>query len=226
MILTMDRKITGVIFDVDGTLVDSNDAHASAWADALGEFGFAVDWQEVRQKIGKGGDKVIPEITGLDPDSERGERLGARRSQIFAERYLPKLKPFPKVPELLDRLEKAKLEMVVASSAKDAELTPLLYLAGAERLLPKKTSADDAERSKPDPDIIVAALEKAGRKPHEMLMIGDTPYDVEAAKKAGVQTIAFRSGGWDDASLSDAIAIYDGVAALLADFDASPLNRA
>lgn len=221
----MGEKIVGVIFDVDGTLVDSNDAHASAWSDALGEFGFTVSWDELRQRIGKGGDKVIPEITGLDPDGERGQRLGTRRSQIFTERYLPTLKPFPKVGALLDRLEAAQLTAVVASSAKEEELTPLLFLAGAERLLSRKTSADDAERSKPDPDIILAALAKAGASPHQMLMIGDTPYDVEAAQKAGVRTIAFRSGGWDDAALADAIAIYDGVADLLAHFDASPLGQ-
>lgn len=219
----MENKLRGVILDVDGTLVDSNDAHASSWSDALAEFGFVVAWQEIRDRIGKGGDKVIPEISGLDPHSERAERLSARRTQIFAERYLPSLAPFPKVAQLLDRLERAGLKMVVATSAKDEEVTPLLFLAGAERLMAEKTSSDDAERSKPDPDIIVAALAKAGASPHEMVMIGDTPYDVQAAQRAGVRTIAVRSGGWDDAALAGAIAIYDDVADLLRHFEASPL---
>jgi HAD superfamily hydrolase (TIGR01509 family) len=219
------KQIRGVILDVDGTLVDSNDAHARAWVEALAEHGIEVAFEEVRPLIGMGGDKLLPEVSGIREDTPEGEKIGERRGEIFKERYLPSLKAFPSARELLRRMRDEGLKLVVASSAKEDELNPLLKIAGASDLVEEKTSSDDAERSKPDPDIVKAALESSGLGPGEVVMLGDTPYDVESASRAGVRVVAVRSGGWGDGDLSGAIAIYDDTADLLAHYDSSPLKE-
>lgn len=216
-------QLRAVILDVDGTLVDSNDAHALAWVDAFAEAGHRVDYDHVRRLIGKGGDKLMPEVSGVEKESEEGEQISARRSTIFKERYLPSLRPFPRTRELLQRMRASGLRLVVASSAQGDELDPLLAVAGAGDLVGGKTSSSDAENSKPDPDIVEAALAKAGLRPDECLMLGDTPYDIEAAGKAGVDVIALRCGGWGDRELAAARAIYADPADLLARYDESPL---
>jgi phosphoglycolate phosphatase-like HAD superfamily hydrolase len=218
------KKIRGVLLDIDGTLVDSNDAHARAWVEALAEEGIEVPFEKVRPLIGMGGDKLLPRVTGLEEDSPRGKRIGERRGEIFKDRYLPGLKAFPATRELLLKMRDQGLKLVVATSAKEDELNPMLKIAGAADLIEEKTSSDDAENSKPDPDIVKAALDESGLSPDEAVMIGDTPYDIEAALKAGLKIIAFRSGGWDDAGLARAVAIYDGSADLLAQYDSSPLK--
>lgn len=210
-----------VLLDVDGTLVDSNDAHAQAWLDIFEKNGYPTTFERVRELIGKGGDKLVPEVTGLDPHSHDCERMKTERSTHFQRVYLPQLRAFPKAEALLRRLSMAGLDLIVASSAGDEELRPLLELCGALPYIRKQTSSDDASHSKPDPDIVQAALGKAGCSPGEAIMLGDTPYDVEAALKAGVRAIALRSGGHPDAALSRAIAVYDDVADLLQHFDNS-----
>jgi HAD superfamily hydrolase (TIGR01509 family) len=218
-------KIRGVILDVDGTLVDSNDAHAKAWVEALAEHGINVSFEQVRKLIGMGGDKLLPKVAGIAEDTPEGKAISQRRGEIFKTRYLPHIKAFPQTRELLLRMRDDGLKLVVASSAKEDELKPLLKIAGAAGLIEEKTSSDDADNSKPDPDIVKAALDSAGLSADEAVMLGDTPYDIEAASRAGVKVIAFRCGGWDDAHLASAIAIYDGPADLLAHYDESPLKR-
>ncbi len=213
------------ILDVDGTLVDSNDAHAHAWVETLAGFGYDVIYTTARRLVGKGGDKLIPEATGLPDDDPRVEEIGKRRSEIFAARWLETVRPLPGSRDLVERIREAGLRVAVASSAKDGELGPLLAIAGVADLIEEQTSSSDAENSKPDPDIVTAALRKLGIAPEVALMIGDTPYDIEAAHAAGVETIAVCSGGWGPALLAGAIAIYDGPAQLCADFAASPLAR-
>jgi len=215
------KSLKAVLLDVDGTLVDSNDAHAQAWSEVLERNGYPGTFEWVRELIGKGGDKLIPEITGLDEDSHEAKRIAKERSALFSRVYLPHLRGFPGVAALLQRLRAQGLELVVASSASEAELAPLLEACGALPFIRHKTSADDAEHSKPDADIVHVALRKAGCSPGEAVMLGDTPYDVQAAQKAGVPTVALRSGGHSDAALSGAIAIYDDVADLLANFETS-----
>ena len=218
-------KIRGIILDIDGTLVDSNDAHAKAWVEALAEHRINVPYEQVRGLIGKGGDKLLPEVSGISEETPEGEAISKRRGEIFKSRYLPHIKAFPRTRELLQRMRDDGLKLVVASSAKEDELKPLLEKAGAADLIEEKTSSDDAENSKPDPDIVKAALDGADFAAAEAVMLGDTPYDIEAASKAGVKVIAFRCGGWDDAGLAGAIAIYDGPADLLAHYDDSPLSQ-
>jgi len=217
-----DMPLRAVLLDVDGTLVDSNDAHARAWVDAFAEFGRRIAFERVRPLIGKGGDKLVPEVSGIDPESAEGKRLDARRSAIFKERYLPSLKAFPHAKELLERMGAEGLTLVVATSAKDDEMNPLLEICGADRIVAKRTSSDDAEHSKPDGDIVAAALERAKVTAGEALMLGDTPYDIEAAARAGVGAVALRSGGWNDEALVRALAIYDDANDLLARYDESP----
>lgn len=218
------RHLRGVLLDVDGTLIDSNDAHASSWADTFREFGYDVTFDRVRPLIGMGGDKLLPQLTGLDHDGDAAHRLVERRKEIFKSAYLPTLRAFPCTHELLARFKRDGLALIVATSAERAELNELLDQAGLEELIDRKTSSSDADRSKPDPDIIQAALGRAQLHADEAVMIGDTPYDVEAATHAGVATVALRSGGWPDRALSNAVAIYDDAERLLREYEASPFG--
>jgi len=174
--------------------------------------------------IGMGGDKVLPQTIHLQKDSEMGSQISQRREAIFKERYLPRLQAFPGAKELLQEMRKRGLKLAIASSAQPDDLKSLLRLVGAEDLVEEKTSSKDVSRSKPDPDVIQVTLQRTGLDAHEVLMIGDTAYDIEAARKAQVRTIAFRCGGWKDADLAGALAIYDGPADLLAHYDESPLT--
>ena len=215
------KPLKAVLLDVDGTLVDSNDAHAQAWLEVLQRNGFPVTFEWVRELIGKGGDKLVPEVTGLEDGSHEAKRLAKERSALFSRDYLPQLRPFPGAEALLRRLHERGLTLVVASSANEDELRPLLEVCGALPFVQHRTSSDDANHSKPDPDIVQVALRKAGCSAGEAIMLGDTPYDVQAAAKAGVRAIALRSGGHPDTALSGSLAIYDDVAELLARFDTS-----
>ena len=217
--------LRGVIFDIDGTLVDSNDVHAQSWVETFREAGYDVPFEVVRPLIGMGGDKLLPKTIGVRHDSSEGKKLTKRRSEIFREKYLPRLKPLDGSRALVERVRADGLKPVVATSAKDEDLNGLLKAAGVADLMEEKATASDAKRSKPDPDIVEAAIEQAGLRPDELVMIGDTPYDVEAATRAGVRIIGFRSGGWKDEDLSGAVAIYDGPADLLANYSSSVLGR-
>ena len=207
-----------VIFDVDGTLVDSNDAHAAAWQEALAEFGIARARAAVRRLIGMGGDKLLPALAGISAESELGKRIAERRGQRFRDDHLPTLRPFPEVRALLARIAADGFRIGVASSAKEDELNALLNVAGVTDLIVRQTSSDDVESSKPDPDALHAALAKLHVLPTAAVMIRDTPYDVEAAKRAGVAAIAVRCGGWGDADLAGARAIYDDARDLLSHY--------
>ena len=221
----MNNSIKAVLFDVDGTLVDSNDAHAAAWVKAFTEHGVTVDPAHVRRCIGMGGDKLMPEVSGLSEDSLQGVAIAERRGEIFMNELVPTLKPFKDADDLVAAVKELGLTAVAASSAKEDELKALLELSDTTSLMDDATSSDDAEQSKPSPDIIEAALKRAKASPDEAIMIGDTPYDIEAARRAGVKTIAFRSGGWSDAELEGAIEIYDGPWDLLAKLAESAVAR-
>lgn len=218
-------RVRGVILDVDGTLIDSNDAHARAWVDAFAEFDHDVPYERARALVGMGGDNLLPEAIRIEKDSPEGEALSKRRSEIFKERFLKTINPLAGTREMVQRMRDEGLEIAIGTSASKDELKPLLDIAKVADLIDSKTSADDAENSKPDPDIIQAALKRLKLPAPEVLMVGDTPYDIEAAAGAGVRTVAFRSGGWTDAGLKGAIAIYAGPWDLLDRFDTSPFAR-
>jgi HAD superfamily hydrolase (TIGR01509 family) len=210
-----------VILDVDGTLIDTNDAHAHAWVDVCDDFGYEVAFGRVREMIGMGGDRVLPALTGLSEESGIGQEMKERRGKVFRERYLPSCRPFPCARELLARMKDDGLRLVVATSASKEDMAALLKAANVDDLIHARTSSSDADRSKPSPDIVEAALDEAGCAPSEAVMLGDTPYDVKAANRAGVRCVALRSGGWDDAALSDAIAVYQDTADLYERYDES-----
>jgi HAD superfamily hydrolase (TIGR01509 family) len=211
--------VTAFLFDVDGTLVDSNDAHAAAWVKAFAEEGVRVDREQVRRSIGMGGDKLMPAVSGLSADSPEGTRIGERRKAIFRDEFLPHLRAFPGAADLIRALQQRRVTLTAASSARRDELRPLLAIADASALLGTAASGDDVEESKPAPDIVSAALRKLDVQAEDAVMIGDTPYDIEAAHAAGVRCIAFRCGGWSDEDLANAVDIYDGPADLLAHLD-------
>ena len=221
----MSSAVRGILLDIDGTLIDSNDHHAQAWVDTLEHFGLPADFQEVRRLIGKGGDKLLPEVSGIEKESSKGEEISEYRSDLFKKKFLPKIRGFPQVRELVQRLSDDGLMIVVATSAAKDELKGLLRAANVQDLIEEKATASDAENSKPDPDIIVAALERAELQAGETIMLGDTPYDIEAAGKAGVPVIALRCGGWSDEDLGGAIAIYDDPADLLRNYERSPIAQ-
>jgi HAD superfamily hydrolase (TIGR01549 family) len=214
------------LFDIDGTLIDSVDLHASAWHEAFLKFGRDVSFEQARSQIGKGGDKLVPEFLSEAQQNEHGEELKEWRGKLFKSKYLPLARPFSAVPELLSRVHEEGMKVAVASSAKKDELETYLDIAGITKLVDVATSSDDVTQSKPAPDIFQVALEKLGINAHDAVAIGDTPFDAEAAGKASVATIGFLSGGFLETDLrkSGCIAVYPGPAALLVCFDASPLK--
>lgn len=214
----------GLLLDVDGTLLDSNDAHARAWLAALADHGIAAHYDPVRSMIGKGGDKLLAELFGIDAEGTLGKAISASRKDVFARDHLPHLKPTAGARALLERLRDAGIALVVASSATGEELQALLDQAGVADLIEAAATSSDAEASKPDPDIVQSALKKAGLDAGAALMLGDTPYDIDSARKAGVGCIALRCGGWwSDAELAGALAVYDDPGALLERLAESPL---
>ncbi|HWN85292.1 MAG TPA: HAD family hydrolase [Vicinamibacterales bacterium] len=207
--------LSAVLFDVDGTLIDSNAAHAETWAQALTEHGCPRDAAQVRPLIGMGSDKLLPVIAGLEAESREGRTIAQRKQELFAER-LPRLQPTRGARALVAHLRERGKTLVVATSAGAEEMHAILRQAGVADLIPARTSSDDAEESKPDPDIVLAALRRAGAAPDATVMIGDTPYDIEAARRAKIDAMAFRCGGyWPDGSLGGALAILDDPEALL-----------
>ena len=212
-----------MIFDVDGTLVDSNDAHARAWIQAFAEHAITVTYEPVRRAIGMGGDKLMPIVAGIEEDSPQGKKITDRRKQIFKALWLPQLQPFAGTRGLVERLSLERFTLAVASSASEEELHSLLQAAHVADLIPTRTSSDDADRSKPDPDIVAAAIKRAGCPKETTMMIGDTPYDVEAARRAGIQIIALTCGGWTREDLKGAVAVYADPAELLENYRSSAL---
>ncbi|HEX7314879.1 MAG TPA: HAD family hydrolase [Pyrinomonadaceae bacterium] len=221
--------IKAVIFDVDGTLVDSVDLHARAWQEAFAHFGKHFDFERVRYQIGKGGDQLMPVFLSEEELDEFGEELEEYRGALFKREYLPRVKAFNAVRELFQRVKAEGLQTALASSARSEELKTYKKLARIEDLVEEETSADDAEKSKPHPDIFEAALERLDdTRPSEAVVVGDTPYDAEAASKAGLKTIGLLSGGFPEEDLRAAgcVRIYKDAADLLANYDASPLAKA
>lgn len=219
--------IRGVLLDIDGTLVLSNDAHAHAWVAAYHDFGYDVPFERVRPLIGMGGDKLMATVTpDLSSGEGAGKQISERRKQIFLTRYAGSLEPAPGARDLLLYLRDHGVQMVAASSAKRDELDALLKAARVDDILRETTTASDVAQSKPSPDIVAVALRKLGLPAGQALMLGDTPYDIESASTCGLGTIAVRCGGTDPARLSGALARYDDPADLLAHIESSPLAPA
>jgi phosphoglycolate phosphatase-like HAD superfamily hydrolase len=214
-----------VILDVDGTLVDSNGAHAQAWVDAFNEAGIDVSYDRVRRAIGMGGDKLMPHVAGIRENSLEGSRISQRRGDIFREHHLPHLSAFPRVRDLVRQFTTDGYTVVVASSAQSDELSRLLEIAGVFDLIATTSSSSEVSRSKPDPDVVQAALQQSGAPARQAIMLGDTPYDVEAALRAGVAIVGVESGGWSAEDLRGAVEVHPGAAGICGRYDESAFAR-
>jgi HAD superfamily hydrolase (TIGR01509 family) len=217
--------VKAVIFDIDGTLIDSVDLHARAWQEAFAHFGKQFDFERVRYQIGKGGDQLLPVFLSEEEIEKFGDELTEYRGELFKREYLPRVVAFPRVRELFERILRDGKRIALASSAKKEELSEYKRIANIEDLVEEEASSDDAEKSKPHPDIFEAALAELGVEPSDAIVVGDTPYDAEAARKAGVRTIGVLSGGFPEEDLREAgcVRIYKDAADLLANYDTSPL---
>lgn len=221
--------IRHVLFDLDGTLIDTVDFHAWSWERTFRQFGKEVRFQAIREQIGKGSDQLLPVFWSEEELERLGDELRKYRGALFRREYLPRVKAFPGVRELFERIRGDGKRIAVASSSTKDELDEFLQIARVADLADVTISADDADRSKPYPDIFEAALRELGRpNPREAIVIGDTPYDAQAASAAGLETIALLCGGFPEEELraSGCIAIYRDSADLLERYQESPLSGA
>jgi HAD superfamily hydrolase (TIGR01509 family) len=220
-------QIKAILFDIDGTLVDSNDMHVLAWEEAFAGIGEKFDRRVIHDQIGKGTDMLVPTLLPhLDEAAEA--KLGDVHGSIFKAKFLSKAKPFPMARDLLAHAHNRGQQVVLASSASQAELDHYLGLLDARELVKTTTSGDDVKKTKPAPDIFAMALHKlSGIGADEVIVVGDTPYDIEAAGKCGIAAIGLRSGKFCDQALrgAGAVEIYDDAAALLAGYANSALGR-
>ena len=218
-----------MIFDMDGTLLDSVDLHARAWVEAFQHFGYSFPFERVRSQIGKGGDQLLPEFLSPEDVKSKGEDLQKYRSSLFKSKYLSQVKPFPGVRQLFEKLLAHDQRVAIASSAKGDELHTFEKIAQIEDLVQVETSSADAEKSKPHPDIFEAALERLGPDvtPADVIVVGDTPHDAEAAKRASVKTVGVLCGGFAEKDLLEAgcIAIFADPEDLLRRYESSPLAK-
>lgn len=217
-------RMRAIIFDVDGTLVDSVDLHARAWQEALADFGHHVEFARVRSQIGKGGDQLMPMFLAADELADHGDALEQHRSKLWKTKFMGGVKSFPRVRELFERLLGDGWKIALASSAKGDELQTYKDLAQIADLLDAETSADDAEKSKPHPDIFQAAVARLEVAPAECLVVGDSPYDAEAATKAGIRSIGFLCGGFSRAELTAAgfETLYESASDVLERYQQTP----
>lgn len=212
----------GFVFDIDGTLVDSVDLHARAWQEAFGHFGWEIPFEDIRSQIGKGGDQLMPAFLPREVVERRGEEIADWRAERFHREYLPRVRPFPKVRELFERIKADGKRIAIASSAKAGEVEHYKEIMRAGDVVDAQTSADDVEKSKPHPDIFLVALRKLRLGPEEAVVIGDSPYDAMAASRIGAPVIGVLCGGFPESALRAAgcRVIYRDPADLLRDYDA------
>ena len=216
-----------VIFDIDGTLIDSVDLHAKAWQDAFAHFHVTVTFLEVRNQIGKGGDELMPTFLSKEQIGKFGDDLKEWRGEHFKKTYMQSIRPFHDSNALLKRVKQSGKLIAAGSSANQDELDYYLKILDAKKLFDVTTSADDAQKAKPHPDIFEVALKRLNSSFDDTIVVGDSPYDAEAAAKIGLPTIGFLSGGFPEEWLTNAgaIKIYDGPTGLLRDYGSSPIEK-
>ena len=216
-------RCQAVFFDLDGTLVDSNNLHVAAWVEAFADAGHDVAPEAIAGQIGKGADNLVPAlIPGADARTAR--KLGDRHGAVFNDRYLAQVRAFPGARDLVARVRDSGRKVMLASSASQTELDHYVKLLELKGLIDADTTIADVSHSKPAPDIFVAARGKIGSiAPDAIVVVGDTPYDMEPARYCGMVPVAVRSGGFGDEELrrAGAAALYDDVATLLAGFGES-----
>jgi HAD superfamily hydrolase (TIGR01509 family) len=214
-----------LLSDIDGTLVDSNCLHAESWRRTFEHFGIEVGLDEAWRQIGKGGDQLIPVFATPHDRKHLEESIKQYRSELMKREYMPRMVAFAKARELLVRVKKAEMRIVLATSAKADDLAFYKRLVGMEDLVDDEATSSDAQESKPEPDIFVAALTKAGSEAEDAIALGDTPYDAEAAGKLGIPTIGVTCGGWKRQDLLSAgcIEVFRDPEHLVSEFDRSAL---
>ena len=217
--------IRGAIFDLDGTLVDSNELHVLAWQETFRHFGKEIPIERLREQIGKGGDQYLPVFLDERERREFGDAADKYRGEVFKKKYLSRVKPFPKVRELFEKLRSDGKKIALASSGKETEVRHYEKLLEIGGLFDSMTTADQVAQSKPEADVFIAALNMLGLSPGEAVAIGDTPFDVAAAKKIDLPTVGVLSGGFPEQALRDAgaVAIFRDPADLLERYYQSPL---
>jgi HAD superfamily hydrolase (TIGR01509 family) len=211
-----------VIFDVDGTLVDTNYIHAVTWWEAFRQYELVVPMSRVHRAIGMGSDKLLDHVLPADRDRTADDDVRAAHRALYGE-FWTRLRAFEGAAELLRACAGRGLKVVLASSAEESEMKALRAALDAEDAITAATSSDDADESKPAPDIVGVALARAGARPEQAVFVGDTVWDVQACAKAGVPCIAVLTGGISRHELAEAgaVAVYDSVAALLRGLDDS-----
>jgi HAD superfamily hydrolase (TIGR01509 family) len=219
--------LRAVVFDVDGTLVDSVDLHARCWQEAFARYGRQLPLQKIRNQIGKGGDLIIPTFFPEEEVERWGEELDQYRSELFREEYLQRVRPFPGVRELFERIRADGKHVALASSGKESEVEHYLELLGVGELIDGMTTGDQAARSKPFPDIFAAALAQLGVSPAEAVVVGDSPFDAEAAGRLGSRVVCVLCGGFDPEDLRHAgcSSFFRDPEDLLLRYDQSPLSQ-
>jgi HAD superfamily hydrolase (TIGR01549 family) len=214
-----------VIFDVDGTLVDSNEFHAEAWRQALAHFGYNVPLDEIRPQIGKGGDQLLPALIPKREAEVRGKEIDKYRSSLFKKKYRDQVTAFPAVHDLFELLRSKGHIVMLASSGNKSDIDHAAKTARISDLIDIVVTGDDVEHSKPRPDIFSEAMKRVAPIT-DAIVVGDSPWDAKAADKVGLRTIGVLCGGFSEATLKDAgcVAVYSDPASLLQNYDASPLG--
>ncbi|AFL89601.1 haloacid dehalogenase superfamily enzyme, subfamily IA [Terriglobus roseus DSM 18391] len=219
--------IKAVLCDLDGTLLDSNAFHAESWQRTFEHFGFPADFEAIVKQIGKGGEYLLPNFVPENKLPALKKEINAFRKRLFHREYIDRIVPFADARRLLERMRQQGLRIAVATSSEKEDLEAFKTLLKIHDLIEEDATADDAEKPKPEPDIFQAAMQLLKVSPDEALALGDTPWDVEAAAKAGVRTVAVQTGGWRREELQEAgaLAVYVDVADIVRNFDSSPFAK-
>ena len=218
----MSRR-TAAILDIDGTLVDTNYPHAIAWYRAFLQSGETLPLWRIHRHIGMGGDQLVAALAGEDFDAEHGDDVRAAEKALYMA-LIHEVRPLEDARELVEDLAGDGRPVVLASSAKPDEVEHYLDVLDARELADGWTDSGDVERTKPEPDLVAAAVEKAGAR-DGAVMVGDSTWDCEAAGRAGIPTLAVFTGGFSEAELRDAGAdgVFESLSALRAGIEQSPL---
>ncbi len=212
-------KLKAILLDIDGTLIDSNDKHADCWVEAFAHFGKQVAWDDIRKQIGKGGDLLVPDTLNAREMQKFGEPLKKYRGELWKEKYMRGVRPFAGAVDAIHALHERGLKLALASSSNPDEVEYYVELLGVGDLLKGPTSKEDAELSKPSPEIFQAALERVKSDPARTLAVGDTPYDILAAHRTPVPIAAVLCGGFPRETLTKAEFLFDDMPAMVKELD-------
>jgi HAD superfamily hydrolase (TIGR01549 family) len=211
LLLTTTVHLQAILFDIDGTLVDTNELHARCWLEAFEHFGKQFEYDVVRHQLGKGGDLLVPDLLNAKEMRRFGEELKKYRGELYKKDFMPRAKPFDGARETLEALHARGIRIALASSSNEEEVEYYTQLLGVEKLIDGSTSKKDAEHSKPSPEIFRAALERTGADEGRTFAVGDTPYDILAAHRIPLPVVAVLSGGFERELLAKAEFLFDDV---------------